>query len=494
MGSLAKNETISENLQTNSEETLSNENEEVLSMLFSVQEEQRLKKVKNQILENRLNNVYQNESSNLNNTISNDFSYQWQCKRRILFSQIFSINFLYFDYKAQFQKFGKKSEILSSRENSCAKIELELSEKDHSEIVLSFELVQGVECLGNPVFKSENEVYLYRNVFGEFCQSDIGEFKSNVDCFRKCNSVLLGPSGIKTPMESNIVTIFFVENNFVFQSDFNNHRYICTEYLDCKQNGCKNDGKCVMSSDVRNPGHKCVCPSYATGKFCEKILDICYSNPCLNNATCSSKPFDTEPTCQCLSGYRGKLCENKLTPCKMNPCLNGGICVNQVSELNIFECSCLDGFLGPYCATPAFKDCVNKPYGKILDHPNNKKLFLICTSNGFYHVRNCPSGLVYNKYYERCDYTDEAPELEDPCNENKCLNGAVCIKKSPTSFECNCKPGFEGEMCETNIDNCIVNKCGPNGKCVDLVNGYVCICENKKYGSDCEENGISLKN
>ena len=25
-------------------------------------------------------------------------------------------------------------------------------------------------------------------------------------------------------------------------------------------------------------------------------------------------------------------------------------------------------------------------------------VFLICTSNGFYHARNCPSGLVYMKY------------------------------------------------------------------------------------------------
>lgn len=88
------NETTSENLQTSFEKTWSKEDEQVLSMLFSVQEEQRLKKIKNQILENRLNNINQIESNDASNPVSNDFSYQLQCNLIIIYSGYF--NFILF--------------------------------------------------------------------------------------------------------------------------------------------------------------------------------------------------------------------------------------------------------------------------------------------------------------------------------------------------------------------------------------------------------------
>lgn len=48
--------------------------------------------------------------------------------------------------------------------------------------------------------------------------------------------------------------------------------------------------------------------------------------------------------------------------------------------------------------------------------------------------------------------------------------------KLVSSFSCHCPPGFEGDRCEINIDDCVENKCENNATCVDLVEEYTCQC------------------
>eukprot|EP00118_Oscarella_pearsei_P023461 m.281144 g.281144 ORF g.281144 m.281144 type:complete len:82 (+) comp40640_c0_seq7:833-1078(+) len=42
------------------------------------------------------------------------------------------------------------------------------------------------------------------------------------------------------------------------------------------------------------------------------------------------------------------------------------------------------------------------------------------------------------------------------------MKGSAWIK-----FRCNCKPGYTGDSCETDIDNCDPNLCKNGGACLD---------------------------
>uniref|UniRef100_A0AC35UC95 Cadherin domain-containing protein n=1 Tax=Rhabditophanes sp. KR3021 TaxID=114890 RepID=A0AC35UC95_9BILA len=72
-------------------------------------------------------------------------------------------------------------------------------------------------------------------------------------------------------------------------------------------------------------------------------------------------------------------------------------------------------------------------------------------------------------------------------SEGDCLNGGKCLDNY-----CQCLKGFEGNMCQSDIDECRLNKtlCGTEGKCINLPGSYKCIYKettespviNKLYG------------
>ena len=39
--------------------------------------------------------------------------------------------------------------------------------------------------------------------------------------------------------------------------------------------------------------------------------------------------------------------------------------------------------------------------------------------------------------------------------------------------------GFEGDLCETNIDDCVEHECANDGVCIDEIDGYSCQCSEK---------------
>ena len=57
-----------------------------------------------------------------------------------------------------------------------------------------------------------------------------------------------------------------------------------------------------------------------------------------------------------------------------------------------------------------------------------------------------------------------------------------------TTFECRCQPGFVGELCQTNIDDCLNWPCANGGTCHDLVNDFQCDCAPGFIGKDCRLN------
>lgn len=51
---------------------------------------------------------------------------------------------------------------------------------------------------------------------------------------------------------------------------------------------------------------------------------------------------------------------------------------------------------------------------------------------------------------------------------------------------CSCQPGFTGEFCETNINECNSVDCSGRGVCIDAVNSYICECASGYIGQDCQ--------
>jgi len=68
---------------------------------------------------------------------------------------------------------------------------------------------------------------------------------------------------------------------------------------------------------------------------------------------------------------------------------------------------------------------------------------------------------------------------------NPCENEGVC-KDHFTHFTCDCLPGFMGQNCSVNVDDCTNHMCQNGGVCKDGVNQYSCECPSEFTGKFCE--------
>jgi hypothetical protein len=75
----------------------------------------------------------------------------------------------------------------------------------------------------------------------------------------------------------------------------------------------------------------------------------------------------------------------------------------------------------------------------------------------------------------------------DPCDPNPCENGGTCSAEGDAAI-CVCAPGFEGDVCEAEIDECAAMPCQNDGVCTDEVAGFSCECTGGFEGDACEVN------
>uniref|UniRef100_A0AAV2IWP0 CRUMBS n=1 Tax=Knipowitschia caucasica TaxID=637954 RepID=A0AAV2IWP0_KNICA len=57
-----------------------------------------------------------------------------------------------------------------------------------------------------------------------------------------------------------------------------------------------------------------------------------------------------------------------------------------------------------------------------------------------------------------------------------------------SGYICQCQPGFAGENCSVNINECESEPCQNGGVCLDQVNSYICACSAGFLGLQCEVN------
>ena len=43
-------------------------------------------------------------------------------------------------------------------------------------------------------------------------------------------------------------------------------------------------------------------------------------------------------------------------------------------------------------------------------------------------------------------------------------------------YKCSCALGYNGRLCEFEIDDCATNPCNDHGLCTDQFNSYLCEC------------------
>ncbi|XP_038055355.1 sushi, von Willebrand factor type A, EGF and pentraxin domain-containing protein 1-like [Patiria miniata] len=114
------------------------------------------------------------------------------------------------------------------------------------------------------------------------------------------------------------------------------------------------------------------------------------------------------------------------------------------------------------------------------------------------HAQTCDSlalgSLVASPYFIDWGFLGEIQiqtpslcDMVDECASNPCAAGSTCID-DVHRYICRCPPGFTGQHCQTNIDDCGTgpSPCDNGGTCVDGVGSFSCQCLPGFSGEACE--------
>ncbi|KAM9083483.1 protein crumbs homolog 2 isoform 3-T3 [Megaptera novaeangliae] len=289
-----------------------------------------------------------------------------------------------------------------------------------------------------------------------------------------------------------------------------NGGYTCgpLEPRGCASQPCHHGALCVPQGPDAS-GFRCYCVPGFQGPRCELDIDECASRPCHHGATCHNLADRYE--CHCPLGYAGVTCEAEVDECASAPCLHGGSCLD---GLGSYRCVCAPGFGGASCQLD-LDECQSQPcvHGGVCHDLVNgfrcdcadtgyegarcEQEVLECASAPCAHNASCLEGLGSFRCLCWPGYSGERCEVdEDECAVGPCQHGGQCLQRSdPTlyggiqaafpgafsfrhaaGFLCRCPPGFEGDDCGVDVDECASRPCLSGGLCQDLPNGFQCHC------------------
>ncbi|KAH7962646.1 delta and Notch-like epidermal growth factor-related receptor isoform X1 [Rhipicephalus sanguineus] len=93
-----------------------------------------------------------------------------------------------------------------------------------------------------------------------------------------------------------------------------------------------------------------------------------------------------------------------------------------------------------------------------------------------------PAGSGGFRCYCLPGYGGDLCEFEyDECDSGPCAHGAQC-EDLVAGFRCHCGPGYAGRRCEIKVDLCRPNPCPPPAQCLDRGNNYSCLCRHDGPG------------
>uniref|UniRef100_A0A4W5QFB3 Crumbs cell polarity complex component 1 n=1 Tax=Hucho hucho TaxID=62062 RepID=A0A4W5QFB3_9TELE len=220
-------------------------------------------------------------------------------------------------------------------------------------------------------------------------------------------------------------------------------------------------------------------PSAATPLYGCQGATVCTPNPCLNQGVCEEL-FDLS-LCRCPPEWMGPQCQNDVDTCAVKPCVHGNCSVLGEG----YVCACEPGYGGTRCE-------------KDVDTCENNKcqvaLGATCLRGLLNYTCHCPRNMTGpfcdEKVPEVPWYIEKIPYPNLPTSvcpgdrwNHSCFNGGNCSK---LDYTCDCLPGFIGQWCEVDFDECASGPCEYGGYCHNLVNNFHCICEINFSGDQCQ--------
>ncbi|EDV27498.1 uncharacterized protein TRIADDRAFT_53244 [Trichoplax adhaerens] len=204
-------------------------------------------------------------------------------------------------------------------------------------------------------------------------------------------------------------------------------------------------------------------------------INKCFFNPC-RYGECINITGNHQ--CICRKGFTGADCAQDINECET---LNGGCQEACINTFGSYRCQCANNSIlmkdGHHCL-------VNQGIVKRMACFNFHNS--CCHTSNMIRIRNCHSYFVYNLSASKsCNPGTRYCTIKlDKCQPDPCIHG-TCYRNNSSSFYCQCRHGYTGNICQTAINECLSNPCH-HGKCINQENRYTCVCKKGITGVNCD--------